>query len=207
MAYRYYRRRWRRYFFRRRRYWRKNKRVDRPTTYATRQKLNFVYPITVMQGSVYVNMTINMNEILARTTGWQQFAEIYSAFRIYFISMELYISMPSNTQNNRQQIVFAFYPTIQDADRTVAQIMSTNNHGFATYGVRQARRLLWRANSSHSTILGYGSPIALSNLNDIMGSVNIKNSIEAYFTQAADRNINIGMINMNIYIEFYNNLI
>lgn len=202
-----YRRRWRRYFYRRRwrRYYRRNKRVDRPIAYASRQKLNFEFPLVIPAGQTTLNVGLNIYDAITRVVGWNSFVDLYQALRIYFVVVEIFVSTESDTPAKRQLIVFGFYPAQNNSEKTVQQVMALNNHGYSTYGMTQHRRLLWRATSSHSSIQGYGSPIPIQTLTSITGSFVIRNSIEGYFVNDSQVGRPIGNVNIVLYVEFYNN--
>lgn len=197
-----YRRRIRRWFWRRR----KGKNIT-SRGYATKQKLDVLSDINVTANQQNVNVGAFIHQILPAAEGWNSLSAMYTSFRITFIKVELNVSRPSNADNQRQQILFTFWPGLLAGNRSLQQINSSNIRGYASYGNAKSKKLLWKSTSSISNLPGYGSPLAINQINNITGTIQFRNDTNPYLNPAPAQDTVVATAKVTIYVEFYNSLV
>lgn len=196
-----YRRRLRRY------YWRRRKKGITSRAYATKQKLDVVWPIEIAQNQAGVNLAVNMAAIIPSLVGWQQLIAIYQSIRVTFVKIEATIARPSNTNNQRQNILFSFWPGLLNPNRSVDEINASNIRGYCSYGNAKSKKCLFKTTGSVSNVLGYGLPLAVGQIGAITGAIQFRNEIGDYLNAPAAAQTPIGNARITVYIEFYNSSI
>lgn len=199
---RFYRRRLRRYF------WRRRKRGITSRSYATKQKMDVIWPIRIAVGSQEVNQAINMQAILPTLVGWNQLSLLYQSVRITFVKAELTVARISNTDNTRQNILFTYWPGILNPNRSVDEINSSNIRGYASYGNAKSKKCLFKSTGSISNIIGYGMPMTINQLQALTGAFQFRSELGNYLNAPVAGNaVAVANARITVYIEFYNSIV
>lgn len=203
-----------RYFLRRRRYryYRRflNKRfvrVENARKYKTKQRLEYMTNISIPANVQYLGIQINVNEMLPSMRGWDQASHMYQAFRISFIKCQMHIAQQSTTHTERQIILMAFWPGERGQNKSTEEINANNIQGWSSFGNSKSKTLLWRSISSRSGIPGYGSALAITQVDTILGMFFARNSIGNYIAQTFNAPLPIGTAHFTFYVEFYDNVV
>lgn len=195
--YRYYRR-----FLSKRFY-----RVENARKYKTKQRLEYMTNINIVANAQQVAMQINVNEMLPSMQGWDNASHMYQAFRISFIKCKIHVAQQSTTHTERQEILCAFWPGERGQNKSVEEINANNIQGYASFGNTKTKTLLWRSISSRTGIPGYGSALAITQADTILGMFFARNAIGNYISQTFNAPLPIGTAHFTLYVEFYDNVV
>lgn len=203
-----------RYFLRRRR-WRYYRRfltkrfarVENAKKYKTKQRLEYMTTVSIPANVQYLGVQINVNEMLPSMQGWDHASHMYQAFRISFVKCKLHIAQQSTTHTERQEIQIAFWPGERGQNKSTEEINANNIQGFASFGNAKSKTLLWRSLSSRTGIPGYGSALAISQVDTILGQFMSRNTIGNYISQTFNVPLPVGTAHFTFYVEFYDNVV
>lgn len=198
------RRRWRYY---RRFLTKRFTRVENARKYKTKQRLEYMTYMNIVQNQQLLAMQINVNEMLPSMRGWDNASHMYQAFRISFIKCQIHVAQQSTTHTERQIIQIAFWPGERGQNKSAEDINANNIQGWASFGESKSKTLLWRSLTSRTGIPGYGSALAITQADTILGMFFARNSIGNYITQTFNAPLPIGTAHFTLYVEFYDNVV
>lgn len=198
------RRRWRYY---RRFLTKRFTRIENARKYKTKQRLEYMTTLSIPANVQYLGVQININEMLPSMRGWDQASHMYQAFRISFIKCKLHIAQQSTTHTERQVIQIAFWPGERGQNKSIEEINANNIQGYASFGNASSKTLLWRSLTSRTGIPGFGSALAITQVDTILGMFMARNTIGNYISQTFNVPLPVGTAHFTLYCEFYDNVV